>query len=214
MFNQNINLENRLLRIFNIVPEKSKNRNKNKSVQKLFTEYNNYLNKHEEEIIDLMTDGVKDLLTPDDLKNIKTKFNNIFENNIDPNLKNKIKNIDSILTIEERNNILVNNLKNLENEISNLKNQIVSADWSESIEIANQYTILSEILNLSLRLIDLTLNYLNKSNNNTNIFLGMAIFLIIKFIAMTQKKVTEDSLVYSLTAIQIELYNYGASPFY
>lgn len=210
-------IERAMISSFYRVPETSTDRNKKKRYEKILKSFDEFLRHKSEEVLDALTDSVKDFLTPTDTEAIKDRLDKVFQNELGEDLRDRITAVENSLTVSEKNSVIKSKVRELEKRLSELRGTILSDEWGESEEDTEKYVTLSQVLDLSINLVKYSLDdidWLSKEAvEDANELIGLAFFLILKFIAMTKEKVTMESLVYALSLVQIALEESEIAPF-
>lgn len=211
-------LQKRMLQAFRLIPETSSDRNEAKRYKKVLSKYEDFVALHSDELIEALTDSVRDFLSPNDMRDIKKRFDSIFLNEMGEDLRDTVKAVENSLSPNEKNAVIKSKIRDLKKEVVNVREKILTQNWGTSIEEAERYTILSQVLNLSDSLINWTLEDIDWANHDAikeaNLLIGMVFFLMVKFIAMIKGKVTMESLTYAVSAVQVALNEAEISPFY
>ncbi len=209
-------LENKFFKVLSFIPATSRDRNKKAKYERILKEFEDYLRNHSDEIMDALTDRVKDFITPDEAKQINEKIRNVFENELSKTILDRLKSVENSLSPEDKISILKKRLSDLKEEIESIRNKLLSSRWTDIEEAANN-TVLSEVLYLSKAIIEKILSDIEweskESLKEANEILGIPLYLILKFIAMTKKKVTMESLTYTMSAAQVIIDYYETAPF-
>lgn len=217
-FNVNVNIvETPLLNFFLRIPNESSDRNKKKRYELAQRKLQKFLQGKQEEIIEILTDSVRDFITPSDADNLKTRLDNAFQNELKEDLRDNLKAIENSLNPYERNSIIKSRIIEIRDTIGNVRKDILSTKWNSSEEEAERFVILSQTLDLSNTLIESALSDINWNSSQAveeaNLFIGLALFLLLRFIAMIKKKVTLESLIYTLSLVQVAMSEKEISPF-
>ncbi len=209
-------LQNKFLKVLNFMPTTFRDRNERARYERILKEYENYLKSRSDEIMDALTDSVKDFITPDEAKQINEKIRNVFENEVSKDLLKKLKSVENSLSPGDKISVLKKRLSDLKEEIESIRNKLLSSRWTD-IEDAENNTVLSQVLYLSKTIIEKILNDIEWESKEglkeANELLGIPLYLILKFIAMIKKKVTMESLTYAISAAQVILDYYETAPF-
>ncbi len=209
-------LQNKVFKVLNFMPTSFRTRDEKARYEKILNEYEKYLKSRADEIMDALTDGVRDFITPDEIKRIDEKIKKIFEDKMGVELFDKLKSVENSLSSNEKLSVLRGRLNDLKGEIVKLRSELLSKRWKE-IDEAQVLTLLSQVLYLSESIIDKTLNDIDRKKSDSlkeiNIMMGVSLYLLLKFVAMVKKKVTTESLVYSLSGVQVFLDYYEVAVF-
>ena len=201
-------IQNRLFNIFHSVPTKTSNREERTRYKKILKDYEDYLKNNADAIMDVLTDSVKDLLTPDEIEEVSKKLKKIFESKLTSNLSDTLKAMENSLSAKDKLFVLKEKLVDLRDEVSKSRNALILERWTDE-ETAENSTVFSQVLYLSLSIIDQTVTDIESGKHDSisevNILIGTALYLLIKFLAMIRKKVTMESLVYAMSAAQFFL---------
>ena len=200
-------VETPLINFFWRIPNESSDRNKKKRYELTLKKFQKFLSKNQEEIIDILTDSVRDFVTPSDADTLKNRLDQAFQNELGEDLRDKLKSIENSLTPIELNSVIRSRIDEMRNTIDKVRTEILSTNWNDSGIESESLVVLSQILDLSHTLTESALNDINWSSTQAteeaNLFAGLAIFLLLRFIAMINGKVTLESLVYTLSLVQI-----------
>lgn len=211
-------LQNKTFLAFHSIPKSSHDRNKAKKYEKLLNKFQEFVSEKSDDIIDVLTDSVKDFLTPNDMVSIKKRFEDIFSNEMREDLRDLIKATENSLSMQVKNSIIKSKIMDIKDEVGKVRDQILSNNWGVSIEEAEKYTILAQVLSLSNLLIQWVIDDMDWESkgaiDDANLIMGMIFYLIIKFIAMIKGKVTLESLTYAVSAVQVALNESKISAFY
>ena len=209
-------LQNKVFKVLNFMPTSFRTRDEKARYEKILNEYEKYLKSRADEIMDALTDGVKDFITPDEIKRIDEKIRQIFEDKMSIELFNRLKSVENSLSSNEKLSVMRGRLNDLKGEITKLRSELLSKRWKE-IDEAQGLTLLSQVLYLSESIIDRVLNDIDRKKSDSlkeiNIMMGISLYLLLKFMAMVKKKVTIESLVYALSSVQVFLDYYEVASF-
>ena len=209
-------LQNKVFKVLNFMPTSFRTRDEKARYEKILNEYEKYLKSRADEIMDALTDGVKDFITPDEIKRIDEKIRQIFEDKMSIELFNRLKSVENSLSSNEKLSVMRGRLNDLNGEITKLRSELLSKRWKE-IDEAQGLTLLSQVLYLSESIIDRVLNDIDRKKSDSlkeiNIMMGISLYLLLKFMAMVKKKVTIESLVYALSSVQVFLDYYEVASF-
>ena len=212
MTSLNVNLngvERPLLNFFWRIPNKSSDRNKKKRYDVAFSKLQIFLNEKQEEIIDILTDSVRDFITPSDAYKLKTRLESAFQNELGEDLRDNLKSIENSLEPMEKNSIIKSKIAELRDTIGKARADILSTKWNTSEDESDIFVILSQTLDLSNTLTESALSDINWNSTQAveeaNLFIGLTLFLVLRFIAMVKKKVSLESLIYTLSLVQVAM---------
>jgi hypothetical protein len=208
--NVNFNIVERpLLNFFWRIPTESSDRNKKKRYEMMLTKLQIFLRGKQEEIIEILTDSVCDFITPSDADKLKNRLDNAFQNELGEDLRDNLKSIENSLDPIEKNSIIKSRIADLKNTIYKVRNDILSTKWNTSEDETERLVILSQTLDLSNTLVESALNDINwnstQAADEANLFIGLTLFLLLRFIAMVKQKVTLESLIYTLSLVQVAM---------
>ena len=120
-----------------------------------------------------------------------------------------MKSIENSLDPIEKNSIIKSRIADLKNTIYKVRNDILSTKWNTSEDETERLVILSQTLDLSNTLVESALNDINwnstQAADEANLFIGLTLFLLLRFIAMVKQKVTLESLIYTLSLVQVAM---------
>ena len=210
LLNVNFNIVERpLLNFFWRIPTESSDRNKKKRYEMMLTKLQIFLRGKQEEIIEILTDSVCDFITPSDADKLKNRLDNAFQNELGEDLRDNLKSIENSLDPIEKNSIIKSRIADLKNTIYKVRNDILSTKWNTSEDETERLVILSQTLDLSNTLVESALNDINwnstQAADEANLFIGLTLFLLLRFIAMVKQKVTLESLIYTLSLVQVAM---------
>lgn len=210
-------VERAMISSFFHVPETSNDRNKKKRYERMLKSLDVLLMDKSEEMMDALTDAVRDFLTPSDAAEIKNRLDRVFENELGEDLREKLAAVENSLTLSDKNSVIRLKLRELEKRTTDLREEILSGKWEDSQEEAEKYVTLSQVLDLSTNLVRYALDDINwqstQAVKDANVLIGLAFYLMLKFVAMTKQKVTMESLIYALTMVQLALEESEVAPF-
>ncbi len=210
-------IENSLINLFNHIPETSSDRCNKRKYERALKSFQDFLADKQEEVIDILTDSVRDFITPSDAGKIKNRLDKAFQNELGVDLRDRLRSIENSLTTNERNSVIRFRIDNINSEVRRLRKIIISAKWSRSLEEAEKFVILSQVLDLSDTLTRKALEDIDWSSTNAikeaNLFVYLTLFLLLRFIAMVKGKVTMESLTYTLSLVQVVIEEQEISSF-
>ncbi len=210
-------IENSLINLFNHIPETSSDRSNKRKYERALKSFQDFLSDKQEEVIDIFTDSVRDFITTSDASKIKNRLDKAFQNELGVDLWDRLRSIEYSLTTNERNSVIRSRIDNINSEVRRLRKIIISAKWSRSLEEAEKFVILSQVLDLSDTLTRKALEDIDWSSTNAikeaNLFVYLTLFLLLRFIAMVKGKVTMESLTYTLSLVQVVIEEQEISSF-
>ena len=208
--NVNFNIVERpLLNFFWRIPTESSDRNKKKRYEMMLRKLQVFLREKQEEIIEILTDSVRDFITPSDADKLKNRLDNAFQNELGEDLRDNLKSIENSLEPIEKNSIIKSRIAELKDTIYKVRTDIISTKWNTSEDETERLVILSQTLDLSNTLVESALNDINwnstQAAEEASLFIGLTLFLLLRFIAMVKQKVTLESLIYTLSLVQVAM---------
>lgn len=210
LLNVNFNIVERpLLNFFWPIPTESSDRNKKKRYEMMLRKLQVFLREKQEEIIEILTDSVRDFITPSDADKLKNRLDNAFQNELGEDLRDNLKSIENSLEPIEKNSIIKSRIAELKDTIYKVRTDIISTKWNTSEDETESLVILSQTLDLSNTLVESALNDINwnstQAAEEASLFIGLTLFLLLRFIAMVKQKVTLESLIYTLSLVQVAM---------
>jgi hypothetical protein len=209
-------LQNKLFKTMSVMPTTFRDRSEKARYEVIIQDYEDFLKAHSEEIIDALTDAVKDFITPSEVSGVNDKLKTIFESELGKRLFQKLKSVEHSLKPADKNSVIKKRLSDLKGEISASRYTLLAKRWKDPKE-AETFTLFSQVLYLSEGIIERILSDIDWGNNEggeeANMLIGVSLYLILKFIAMLKEKVTMDSLTYAVSAVQVFLEEWEIAPF-
>jgi hypothetical protein len=212
MTSLNVNLDGvewPLLNFFLRIPNESSDRNKKKRYEIAFRKLEIFLKEKQQEVIDILTDSVRDFMTPNDAYKLRTRLDSAFQNELGEDLRDNLKSIENSLKPMEKNTIIKSKIVELRETIRQVRIDILSTNWNTSEGDSEKFVTLSQTLDLSNTLTERALSDINwngtQAVEEANLFIGLSLFLLLRFIAMVKNKVSLESLIYTLSLVQVAM---------
>lgn len=161
-----------------------------------------------DELMDALTDLVKDLPKESEIKKTGDLLKEVLEAKDDKDLAEKMSNVEKMLTIEEKNLVLKDQLNELKDTITKVMNQLVEINWSTvPEESSNKMYTLSQALSAMKSIIDALETQLS-IDLNVDLTLGTAslIYLALRTNAYLMNKIDHLSLTRTISALQVFAY--------
>ncbi|MGC8726314.1 MAG: hypothetical protein ACP5RS_07070 [Thermoplasmata archaeon] len=98
------------------------------------------------------------------------------------------------------------------------RKQLIANNWAEvPVDVAEILTLSAEVVSITIAIIDTCRNDLDRKSKESlgesSMFVGLAIYLILKQLAFTMGKITKESLLHALSSVQIILYENNTQTF-
>ena len=195
--------------LYNKVPHPQKGDDRERAARyrlywKLFGEN---ISKRSDELINALTDMVKDFPSVEEIKAADKLLNDILCSDNKKLLQN-ISAMEKMLSVSEKNSVIMAQLKEMKKSANDVLSQLIEVDWAKKAadEAENMYT-LSQILSMTISIID-SLNEEFSRNQNVDLGsrVGVVLYLALRTNAYFLRKITKESLLYTISAVQVYAY--------
>ncbi len=197
--------------LFNIVPERSQDRNRAKIYERYRRKIKSRIMKRSEELIDALTDLVKDYPTEEDIKKAGDLLKQVLEAKDEKDLAESIANLEHSLTKSEKNAVLRDELSQLRDTVKKGLKGLMEFNWSEVEEPeAEKFYFLSQILSMINSIAHALLVEI-RMNTEADIKNGVAalFYLTLRTIAYLMEKIQKESLETTISAVQAFVYSHA-----
>jgi hypothetical protein len=197
--------------MFNKVPEESHDRNRAKLFQRYSSRIKERVFARSEELIDALTDLVKDFPTETEIKKAGDLLKEVLEAKDEKDLSEIIASIEESLSQSEKNTVLKEELTSLNNIIKKLMKEAMEFNWSDVEESeAEKLYSLSQILSMINSIIDSLLMEL-RINPDSDINNGVSalFYLTLRTNAYLMNKIQKESLDNTISAVQAFIYSHA-----
>lgn len=185
------------------------NRNRDPKILHLLRQLEDVISTRSDELINSLTDAVKDFPTLPEIERANKVTNEIFFEGIGGNLMEKIKTIEDSLTPLQKTAVLKQSLTHLRGVARRVQEEVIALNWSElEADVADSYFVVSQIISTSISLIDSLLDSL-VINPNLDVRSGLIsiVYLVLRLDAFLLGKISRESLDYTLSTVQVYLYS-------
>ena len=197
--------------MFNRVPDESRNRNRAKIFERYSKKIKERVLSRSDELIDALTDLVKDFPTEAEIKKAGDLLKEVLEAKDEKELSETIASLENSLSQSEKNAVLKEELIQLNNTITKLLKEAMKFNWSDIEESeAEKIYSLSQILSMINTIIDSLLMEL-RINPESDINNGVSalFYLTLRANAYLINKIQRESLDNTISAVQAFIYSHA-----
>ncbi len=201
---------NSILHLFENLPSHDpQNRTQDRRLKKLVLQFEQVISQKGEELMDALTDSVKDFPTVQEIDRAEKLLDEIFNKGVGKDLIERLHTAMAKVSPSQKAMVIKERLDMLRSTCSSLLEKIAGMDWSGvEKEESEEFYDISQVMSQSISLID-SMKYSLTLDPNADISLGIAslLYLTLRANAFLLGKIERDSLGYTIAAVQVYLYS-------
>lgn len=199
-----------ILHLFENLPSHDPNdRARDIRLEKLAIQFEEVIIQRGEDLINALTDSVKDFPTVQEIENANKLLNEIFSKGVGKELIERLEAAIASVPPNEKAIVTKSRLDVLRSSCEDILEKIVETDWdSAGTEASESFYEVAQVLSHSISLID-SMKYTLTVNPGADISQGISslLYLTLRAHAFLLKKINKESLRYTIAAVQVYLYS-------